>query len=73
MVGEKTDVPDHFREVTKMITLGRGFKREACGRLRESEKRLSQNIYERHVKSKEKKIAEQSGRFPVAGEEKQED
>ena len=34
------EIFDHFREVTKMVLLGRG-------RLREPEKRLSQNIYER--------------------------
>ena len=56
-----------------MITLGSGFKKEAYGRLRESEKRLSQNIYECRIKSKEKKIAKQSGRFPAVGEETQED
>ena len=35
------DVLDYFREVTKMVLLGSGSK---SGRLRESEKRLSQNI-----------------------------
>ena len=40
------DVLDYFREVTIMVLLGSGSK---SGRLRESEKRLSQNIYERGV------------------------
>lgn len=51
-----------------MITLGSDVKREARERLREFERQLFQNIYERCVKSQEKKIAEQSRKFPTVGE-----
>ena len=52
-----------FREITKMITAGKGAKRKIL----EDIKKL-----ERHVKNQEKKIAEQSGRFPVVRDNEEE-